>query len=274
VGGGVNVNPMLLPTVGVAAALFWVGRKARGRTRAASAAAGWVLVGLGLTVPAALYAAYYGHWFDRAAWFYQLRSLRGSELLAGGVGFLAGYGQAWIGKTRALKVIGASGLPMIAVVLVAIPYLKPMLLPLDTSQMQDRWQDKVCRQSTPSTCGPSCVATILKVYGIAGTEREIARECFTCATGTENWYMARALRRRGLKARFVVTDPQAEPPGYPAIAGWDQATMGVGHFVTLLAPAEEGHVIGDPVRGRIVVTEAEIKRGYFSGFYLVASKKP
>lgn len=44
----------------------------------------------------------------------------------------------------------------------------------------DRWLDHtICLQTTDSTCSPACAATLLKSYGIAATEQEMAELCLT-----------------------------------------------------------------------------------------------
>ena len=76
---------------------------------------------------------------------------------------------------------------------------------------------------------------MLRLYGIDATEREVALECYTYVSGTENWYLARALRKRGLKVVFIFADPPFQALPIPSIAGINmgQAANGV------LAPGDQ-----------------------------------
>src|SRR5262249_53711001 len=156
-----------------------------------------------------LFAAYYGHWFDRAEWYYAARAVVGSELLAGGLGFGAGAANAAIARwpvargSLTIQSAAAFTVILIAGLVLLIPYTKPLIAPIGVP-LQDHWSNGVCIQSTPSTCGPSSAATILHYFGVEAKESQLARECFSSGGGTENWYIARALRRRGLAAKYVV----------------------------------------------------------------------
>lgn len=125
-----------------------------------------ILCCMGLALPAFLYAVYYLHILDGAAWFFVLRAARGSELLATLAGLIFGLLAALLGR---LPFVGASTLlkvvigPMAATSLAAIlvvPYLKPYIVPL-TTPLANHWKEDVCIQTTPSTCGPSSAATLI-----------------------------------------------------------------------------------------------------------------
>ena len=92
------MNPLLYPTLLLTALSFYVGDRS-GRRRLSALP---LLLGLLLTLPAALFVIYYLHVLDRAAWFYQFRSLPFTELTAAGLGFLPGYRNARLRRCTAL----------------------------------------------------------------------------------------------------------------------------------------------------------------------------
>lgn len=231
-----------------------------------------------LALPAILYAMYYAHVLDRAAWFFTLRAERGSELLAAPAGLLFGMLPVLL---RRMLVLQASAIvkhalsPLAAISFAAIlvvPYLKPYIVPL-TTPYADHWRDGVCIQTTPSTCGPSSAATLLQQFGISASERELGIECNTCGSGTENWYIARALRRRGLTAKYVLTSAQPTVIPLPSICGTQLGKGGAGHFIAILSQQGSQYVIGDPISGRQTLSIDEIKRRfYLTGFFLVVGR--
>lgn len=129
-------------------------------------------------------------------------------------------------------------------------------------------------QSSPSTCGPCSAATLLRVFRIHTTERALARECFSYRGGTENWYVARALKRRGLETRYLVTSPQPAAFAFPAMAGVRLGgARGGGHFISILGRQGARYIVGDPLVGRLVLTPSQLRpRYYFTGFFLIASR--
>ena len=160
-------------------------------------------VGVLCALPALIIALYYLHWFDGFVWFYQFRSVPFAELSAAGAGFGAGMVHAWLERQCfRLRTL----LPGLLLVVLFVPYIKPVVSPLDIEKLHAQCPDGVCLQSTPSTCGPASVASILRLFGYDETEETLARESYTSATGTENWYLARAIRRRGLFVTYVVTN--------------------------------------------------------------------
>jgi len=273
-GDGMNLNPMMWPTAVCAAVLLVVGAAWQRRSGTRLAAIGAFALGLVLAVPALLYALYYLHLFDDAAWFYDLRAARGTELLAGGIGFPTGYLAAASARgSRRGRLVQSGAIAVTAAVLL-VPYSKPLLMPLDLGNVQDRWRDGVCLQSTSATCGPACAATLLRHAGIEATEGQMAKECFSYARGTENWYMARALRRRGLRVAFAADRAEPEELRYPAIAGVRLGRNGPGHFVTVLGREGDGYVVGDPLRGRVrVALEDRSGPYFFTGFFMVVGSQ-
>ncbi|MEK7269542.1 MAG: cysteine peptidase family C39 domain-containing protein [Planctomycetota bacterium] len=256
------MNPLFLPALALAFALFWAGRRAMRRCESARSRALLAGGSFVLGIPGFLMPLYYLHAFDGAAWFYEFRSIPFSELTAALSGLFAGAlsgllgGQASEGFLAAVLAIG-----------IAVPHLKPMISPLDASRLEDRWKDGVCLQSSPSTCGAASAVTILRTLGIEATEREIARECFTSLSGTENWFLARAFRRRGLCVSFRAGVGVPSDLRLPAIAG--VRAGGAGHFIALL-PGPGGRIVAaDPLSGRSEHSRAVLARAFdFTGFFM------
>lgn len=262
-----NLNTYFIPTVIIAVSLFFICRhywltKTAGRFRALL-----LVLGLLLFIPACLYVLYYNHWFDNAIWFYQLRSLPGSELLASGAGVLAGV---FGGIFKKRKFLSTPFLLCLLVLGIFIPHSKSAILPIDYDQMNDKWEDGVCRQSTGATCGPASAATVLRYLGDTVTEAKLAKESYSYVGGTEIWYIARTLRRRGYSCEFKVFKEVPYELPYPSIAGID---IGSGHFIAICDKASESYVIGDPLIGcREIPVEKIFHRITFTGFFLVISK--
>ncbi|MFO1489642.1 MAG: cysteine peptidase family C39 domain-containing protein [Kiritimatiellia bacterium] len=248
---------MLIAVLLFVAGLRFQGRITSGRHRLALSA-----LAVLLAVPGVLIALYYLHLFDNAAWFYEFRSLRFSELSAGGCGLLAGL-LAAAGRDVFVAALLLIGL-MVGIVL---PHSKPLYGPLQPGDFKDARKDAVCLQSTGCSCGAASAATLLRQAGIPATEAEVARACFTYEGGTENWYLARHLRSRGLRVRFITRlDPSAPLP-VPSIAG---VLLGkVGHFIPILANTETTYITGDPLHGREEWAKDLIREHYtFTGFFM------
>jgi ABC-type bacteriocin/lantibiotic exporter with double-glycine peptidase domain len=96
----------------------------------------------------------------------------------------------------------------------------------------------------------------------------IAQESFTSRHGTENWYLARTLRRHGVQVQFVLAPDADGSWPYPAIAG---VRLGnTGHFVTILGREGDQYVIGDPIGGKSIQSQAAWRKTYqFTGFFLL-----
>ncbi len=252
--------PVLLLALGLFAGGEFLCKKLPGRRRKLFLLCASILC----AAPGSLMALYYLHLFGDTAWFYRFRAFPFSELTAAAAGFPAGVLAGFVAKRKEYR-----RLLILALVLgLAVPYVKMLQRPVQKSGWPDQWQDGVCLQTTPSTCGPASAATILKQFGIDATEREIARECFSSAGGTENWYLARMFHRRGFEVRYRITE--GFPPGLPlpAIAGV-RLGNGVGHFIPILE--ERGGVIvtGDPLTGRREYPADKIAEVFhFTGFYM------
>lgn len=262
---------MLVPILSIALVLFVVGIAASRRSREVH----FLLLcipGLIIALPGIIFAVYYLRFFREPLWLYEFRSEPLSELSAGGAGFLAGllHGKFSEG-TRFRRIAGRWFFPGILAIGLIIPYLKPLLRPPNWNQFQDRWSKDVCLQTSESSCGPACAATLLRRFGKTATEKEMAAASFTSRSGTENWYLARALRARGLQVQFTFEPDLNIPWPYPAIAGVRLPELGnTGHFVAILDRIGDRYVIGDPITGKSICTQSELRGTYdFTGFFMV-----
>ncbi len=135
------------------------------------------------SIPAILFIIYYFHFFEMPIWYFEYRAIPAIELLSSLVGLPVGYlmRRFFIGVKLSVPA---------TLLFVSVPFLKPIISPIN-NELQNRWIDAVCLQSCGSTCGPASLATIFNYYRISKTEEEIAKECFSCASSTEIWYLIR-----------------------------------------------------------------------------------
>jgi hypothetical protein len=269
------MNPLFPVAMILAAVFFRLGQIGHRRWRNRNAAlrnkgavVGWLLAGV-LALPAVVYAFYYSRLMGEPVWLYSFRSLPLTELLGSGIGFLAGWLQSTREESGLLKKhFGVMFFPLFFGFVVTVPFLKPLLRPLDWSEFRERWNDGVCLQSTLSSCGPASAATLLKLKGKPASEAALARECFSYAGGTENWYLARAFHRRGFSTKFLHVDVQTASIPSSSIAG--VRIQGRGHFIAILGTNAAGITVGDPLFGTLVMPQAELVQRYnFTGFFLV-----
>lgn len=215
-----------------------------------------------LAIPAILFAVYYLHFFGEREWFYTLRSWRGSELLAVFLGCAGGAVASLLPRLLL-------GVPLFAVlILTIVPHLKPLIGPLPDSSFRERWAGEVSLQSTPSTCGPASLTTILRSFGLPASERATARAAFSYSGGTEAWYLARYARSRGLSAHFDFRRTFSPAAGQPVLVG--VRLGGVGHFIAVLSVRDDQVTFADPLHGEERLPLAAFQHRYdFTGFHLV-----
>lgn len=213
------------------------------------------------TIPGASFATYYAHILPEPSWYYQFRSAPGTELLIVFLGVAGGIAATLLPRKLLL-------LPLLGVAAFSVtPIIKPIIGPIPNGTLRDRWDEGVCLQSTQSTCGPASVATILSRFGVEVTESQIAAEAHSYSGGTEAWYLARAIRSRGLNVKFEFM-PEFQPAeGLPTIAG---VRLGpTGHFIAILGREGEAFIVGDPLRGRELLSHDELQQRYdFTGFHM------
>lgn len=266
------MNYLLIPTLLLAFGLFGIGillarRYGRGLIF-------YLLAGIGAfaAIPGIVFTLYYLKLFHEATWLYEFRSWPFTELTASGAGLLAGllHGR-YSSQARFRRIAGRWFFPGVLVLGLLVPYAKPIVLAPRWGQFQDLRSEGICLQTSESSCGPACAATLLWQFGKAATEKEIARECFTCRTGTESWYLARALRQRGIKVRFVIEKDPNKPWPFPAIAGVRLPSVGnLGHYITLLGRTGDSYIIGDPLEGRLLLPSSAPQENYvFTGLFMV-----
>jgi hypothetical protein len=271
------MNVLLIPTFLLAIGLFALG-VLLGRRKGISHKFFVFLcvIGMAAALPGVAFAAYYFKIFREPIWLYEFRSWSFAELAAGGAGLLAGllHGR-FSPHPRFRRLAGRCFFPGALALGLLVPYAKPVLRPPQWSQFKDRWSDGVCLQTSESSCGPACVATLLHLSGKSATELEIARESFSSKSGTENWYLARALRRRGITVQFSLEKGADTSWPFPSIAGVRLPELGdTGHFITVLGSAGEKYVIGDPLQGRLVLSKLDLLGKYaFTGFFMRADPR-
>lgn len=257
-----SLNLMAIPTVGLALTLAWAGRRlwcissppVRGILLCFPAV---------LSLPCLLMAAYYLRAFEPGAWFYELRNAPASELPAAGIGLIAGIGSGRIGDRKSRAGISRTGISIGCVVFLLAPYVKPVMFAANYSSFRDDWDGSVCRQTTPYSCGPAPAATLI---GRGCSELELARECYTSRQGTENWYLARALRQRGLAVWFI-TGPVPDSPPTSCIAG--VRIRQTGHFIAIVRKEGDRYLVGDPMVGEKWYDQASLSNAYdFTGFFM------
>lgn len=262
------MNPFFWPTLILGVFCFWIAMQWHRRASATRPIA-WSIC-LPASLPGILFVLYYTKLLGEPLWLYRFRTLPGSELTAAGIGLLAGLIQASRNDSPRFKRFTSSlGIPILFTFMLSAPYLKPLLRPLRLPDSPSAATDGVCRQSTPSTCGPASAVTLARLAGVELDEHQLARQCFTSERGTENWYLARALERHGLKTQFVKLPPDADELPHPAIAGVVLA-YGTGHFIPILGRDGTNYIVGDPMQGREVKSLADLRAEYrFTGFFLI-----
>lgn len=267
------VNFLLFPALILGGALYAAGHRLacgpeRPKVRSARLAAFSLLC-----LPALSFLLYYLHLIREPVWYIEFRSFPGVEMLSSFWGLLFGYieiRRPITGNWRYL--IGNRMMLRLSLLFIFAPFAKPVLLPLMRAPFNETWSDGVCLQSTPATCGPCSLATVYRALGIEANERDIARGSFSGLTGTENWYLIRFARRHGLVARIgYKADLGTVTP--PAILG---VTLegGAGHFITYLGDDGARRIIGDPLSGKLLLTDDAFRRLYvFSGMSMEFSVK-
>lgn len=235
------------------------------RLRAAAAKAAWLGIGMLLSVPALLFGVYYLHVLPEWEWFYTFRSWPGTEFFAIFLGVAGGAIAALLPRWLLI-------LPLFAMMaLAAVPYIKPVLGPLKDEAFRNRTQGEFILQSTSATCGPASTCNVLHQLGVSATEYEIARAAHSYVGGTEAWYLARAVRAKGLTPRFVFRDRFDPAVGMPAIVG--VRLSGLGHFIAVLRVENNLVTFVDPAWGSARVSFDEFRRRFdCTGFHMVITK--
>lgn len=201
------------------------------------------VISLLLCLPGAWFAFYYLHLLPEPPLLYQLRALPFSE------GFLAIFGIA-AGVWRSLLPRLLKPLPTAATVFIlVIPFLKPVLRPIDPAMLAEHWEGDACIQSSMVTCGPASAASILRYLGDKQTlESHLAKDAWTSQSGTEAWHLAKAVEKRGFKVHFSAPGGLPDAKDLPGIIG--TGGLGAGHFIALLEITGDEIIFVDPLRGK------------------------
>ena len=214
-----------------------------------------------LALPGASFAFYYTHLLPETAWYYQFRSLVGSEWLVSLIGIAGGLAASCLPRAGLIFLLFATAAFSV------VPFIKPIIAPIDTHALGKEWDGPVCKQSTGSTCGAASLASVLLVHGIHVQESDVARAAHSYGGGTEAWYLARFARNQGVDARFTIDDGFAPEGGLPAVAGVKLGS--VGHFIAILGEENGIYLVGDPLIGPRHFTRQELESHYtFTGFHL------
>jgi len=130
--------------------------------------------------------------------------------------------------------------------------------------------DGVCGQSTGYTCGAAAAAMLLWHHGIEVDEREMAVRCWTNAmTGTDEFCVVRGLRQKLEGTGRVV---RLETPSWEQLQARTTPGMAtikwsffVDHWVLVREVTPQGVVVLDPVRGQVLLPEAEFREVWRGG---------
>ena len=245
-----NINYNIFLSLGIGIILYFIGTFIGRNIRNKNLKLALLLIAFILSIPGLLMILYYLHFFKLSVWYVDLRTTEFIEVSNSFMGFFIGL----LTPFRQRLFLNIS----VVIVLLIIPYIKPIIRPLSVTE-EKGWSDNVCLQSTGATCGPSCLATIFKHFGIDKTESEIAKACYTCGSGTEIWYLLRYARSQGLNYTCSVQD-NINSTRPPAIVGVKLGT--IGHFITLLGRNNSNYIIGDPLNGKAEISQEQFNYSY------------
>lgn len=218
-----------------------------------------IFTSLALAVPSIWFASNYVLDIPYADWFINFHALPGAEITSGLVG-------AWLGIMFASSRLRPGPLngsilivcSVLSVILTCTPFLKQLYNPLDLRRLHHEMKDGICLQTTSVTCIPACAATVMRMQGSNITEPELARQIST-ASGTEVWYLKRALARQDFAVGFGSVKSIRELPINSILF---VSYTGVPHVVVLLAKDSKTVTVGEPLRGRRSYDWRMFKRFY------------
>lgn len=263
-------NPYLLIAFIGGGALYYYGQRLAGSStcrRSRWRRGVWCAM---LCLPGLSFNLYYAHLLPEPWWYINIRSLPGIEVLSAGWGLAIGYWcTSLVGRQASLLRVAAHTLAgVFAALCIAVPFIKPILVPVESTQrLQNRWDGPVCQQTSESTCGPAALASIFGYFGLRHTEREIARGSYAGGSGTELWYLIRYARQHGLHASGMRPRRLSEVP-IPAILGTTTSPgpgpgpASSGHFIVLLGKTGDAFHIGDPQGGMRMITDTKFADTY------------
>ena len=264
------MNHFVWPTIVLGVIAFLAGSHLDEKLKVRSSRTAVVIVCVVCALPGVSFAAYYTKLLGEPIWLYRFRAVPGTELAAAGMGLLAGYiHHARLKHPILRRQLRAFTAPTLLAIALFAPYVKPIIRPLRLDPAAERWENGVCLQSTASTCGPASAATILRTLGGHASEFELARDSYTYAGGTENWYLARAIRGRGHNVEFTKLQISSDEIPTQAVAGV-KLDHGSGHFISVIGRNGETFTVADPLSGKFAATQGELRQQYrFTGFFLL-----
>lgn len=145
------------------------------------------------------------------------------------------------------------------------PFLAPAFNRRQLASLVTKFDgDGVCTQNTDYTCGPAATVTVLKELGYRAEEGELAILFdTTSSTGTPADIVAGRLNARfgdkGLRATHRAFRSVEELRGQTPMLAWVKFGLLADHVVAVLDVAPERVVVGDPFRGRRVLSPAEFE---------------
>jgi len=267
-------NRAIFPAVITGIMFFIIGQRVSGVVNGKPVRLLLGLLFILLCVPNFLFVAYYLHFINEPIWYVKFRAINNIELLSSLIGLFFGFVTF---KDESFGVFKLKTLNkyifVICMLLIIIPFIKPIIRPVSrNSEFLDRWKDGVCLQSTGSTCGPAALSTIFNYYGISKKEEEIARASFSSSSGTENWYLIRYAEKNGLKTEVLYKNRLEDVP-VPSIIG-TYINGRIGHFITILGKEGDRFVVGDSLKGKLLLTEKEFNEHYTFSNFALHIKKP
>ncbi|MBN1902380.1 hypothetical protein JW926_13730 [Candidatus Sumerlaeota bacterium] len=186
------------------------------------------------------------------------------------VGIFSAMAQRWINNRYKIRGEFSRHNGLVFLIILMLPlYLYPIIYPVET-RFLDRWKDGVCLQSSPESCGPACVATMLRYYDIIKTEAEIAPRAYLSKMGTDIWHLARYLRRNDLKVTILPIDEYPEDLPVPCLAMVAQENaQGFNHCIVIFNKTKDAYTIGDPQYGLFTWQKSRVFKQYFFLGYII-----
>lgn len=191
------------------------------------------------------------------------------------VGVFSAMVQCWINQRYKIKGIFSRHNGIVFMIILMLPlYLYPIIYPVET-EFLDRWKDGVCLQSAPESCGPACVATMLRYYNIIKTEAEIAPRVYLSKMGTDIWHLARYLRKYGLKVNVLPVSDYPEDVPVPSLAMVSQEnSLGFNHCIVIFNKTKNTFTIADPQYGLFTWPKSRVFQQYqFLGYIIHVTRE-
>jgi predicted double-glycine peptidase len=154
---------------------------------------------------------------------------------------------------------------VIVLIEAAWPFLAPAFNRRHLASLVTQFDgDGVCIQNTDYTCGPAATVTVLKEVGVRADEGELAILFgTTSSTGSPADTVAARLTERfraaDLRAELRAFRSVEELRGQTPMLAWMKFAFLTDHVVAVLEVGPERVVVGDPFRGRRVLTPAEFE---------------